>query len=275
MEKLISSDERIKRAEDIYYRRRGASSYNSSEEEYKINFKSFKRMIKISIFFMLIYIVFCIVQNRNYIFTEQFMSDVNRVFTVELGKKITEISNYFNDDNVNNIEQNKQESNNKESTQDTQYIEATLSTAEDISSVDQIRLDADEINNKTNIIKPLDGVITSEFGVRSLSNINVSGYHTGLDIAANMGETIISAIDGTVDSISEYGAYGKHIVIKKDNITTMYAHCSKICVNVGDEITQGSKIAEVGSTGNSTGPHLHFELMLDDRYVDPAYLLEY
>ena len=270
MEKLMSSDERIRRAEDLYYKRRNINNYE--DEEFKINFKPLKRIFKISIFSVIVYIAITTVQNRHYIFTEQFLSDVNRVFTVKLQEKITNISNYLNSED---IKYENSESNIQESEQKTDYIEATLSIAEDISSIDQMKIDSEEINNKISIIKPIDGIVTSPFGVRNLSNITVSGFHTGLDIAGDTGSDIVSAIDGTVDTISEYGAYGKHIVIKNGNITTMYAHCSKICVNIGDEISQGMKIAEVGSTGNSTGPHLHFEIMLDDRYVDPQYLLDY
>lgn len=271
MEKLMSSDERIRRAEDLYYKRKNINDYYNSEE-YKINFKAIKKFFKICIFCIVVYTVISIFQNRNYIFTEQFLADVDRVLNVELKEKITNISNYLNSEDIKNTESN---DNSIVESQNPQYIEATLSIAEDISCIDQMKLDSEEIKSSINIQKPMEGTITSKFGVRSLTGINVSGYHTGLDIAGDAGESILSAIDGIVDSVSEYGAYGKHVVIKNGNITTMYAHCSRILVNVGDSISAGDIIAEVGSTGNSTGPHLHFEVMLDDRYIDPQYLLDY
>lgn len=66
---------------------------------------------------------------------------------------------------------------------------------------------------------------------------------------------------------------GKHLKVAVEDIEIIYAHCSKILVNQGDEIVQGQKIAEVGSTGNSTGPHLHFEIRRGDRLVDPQKIL--
>lgn len=66
---------------------------------------------------------------------------------------------------------------------------------------------------------------------------------------------------------------GNHLIIKIDDITIIYAHCSKLYVKQGENVTQGQKIAEVGSTGNSTGPHLHFEIKKADRLVDPLLII--
>ena len=83
------------------------------------------------------------------------------------------------------------------------------------------------------------------------------------------GEEIKSAITGRVSEISEEGNLGKHIKIENDKYKTIYAHCNEILVREGDEIKQGDKIATIGNTGNSTGPHLHFEVLKDGEYVDP------
>ena len=69
--------------------------------------------------------------------------------------------------------------------------------------------------------------------------------------------------------------YGNHVEIKNGDVSTVYAHCSKIYVSEGDKIIQGQQIAEVGATGNVTGPHLHFEIKRDDRYVNPDLILEF
>ena len=68
---------------------------------------------------------------------------------------------------------------------------------------------------------------------------------------------------------------GNHVEISNGDVMTRYAHCSKILVKEGDKIKQGDKIAEVGETGNATGPHLHFEIRRDDRPIDPEYILKF
>lgn len=71
------------------------------------------------------------------------------------------------------------------------------------------------------------------------------------------------------------GTIGNHIKIKNGDVITLYAHCKKIYVKVGDYIKQGQEIGEVGSTGNVTGPHLHFEIRKSDRYVNPELILKF
>ncbi len=73
----------------------------------------------------------------------------------------------------------------------------------------------------------------------------------------------------------EQASYGKVIKIQNGDLVTLYAHCSEILVNVGDQINMMQNIAKVGSTGNSTGPHLHFEIIYSGRYVNPEYVIEF
>jgi len=75
--------------------------------------------------------------------------------------------------------------------------------------------------------------------------------------------------------VSSKGDYGKHIKIQTDNIQTLYAHCSKILVKENDIIESGQEIAKVGSTGNSTGPHLHFEIRYENRFIDPSRIIDF
>lgn len=293
LEKLLSEDERIRKAEEIYYRRKTGDTntyYKNGENNLKTSGKSVKKMLDIIIVCLFIYTVFYAVQNKDYIFTQEFLASVNKTLCIDLKEKITEIGGFFTQNAItpeqptdnsiqsdNNSEQNVAENTTNENvaTQNNNYIEATLSISEDMSSINQMELDANSIKENYGIIKPLEGLKTSEFGVRSLTNITVSGYHTGLDIAGNTGDSIVAAISGVVAEVSNYGAYGKHVKIVTDDVVTMYAHCSDIYVSEGEEINQGDVIAAVGSTGNSTGPHLHFEIKKEDRYVDPEYLLEY
>ena len=118
-----------------------------------------------------------------------------------------------------------------------------------------------------NLIRPISGTITSRFG--SISRVR-SGAHTGLDIAASTGTPIKAAAAGTVTFSGTKRAYGKMIVISHGNgIETYYGHCSKLYVEVGDKVSQGETIAAVGSTGNSTGPHLHLEIRVNGVAYNP------
>ena len=119
---------------------------------------------------------------------------------------------------------------------------------------------------------PVQGTITSEFGYRYI--FGETNFHRGLDIAAPEGTAINAAADGTVTFAGERGTYGNLVVITHENgFVTSYAHCSKILVEVGDEVTQGTPVAAVGSTGRSTGPHCHFEVRYENEPIDPLFYL--
>ena len=113
-------------------------------------------------------------------------------------------------------------------------------------------------------INPTDGVLTSAFGMRGGRN------HDGIDIGADRGTDIYAVQDGTVVLAEVVSGYGNYIIIEhKNGIETAYAHCDSILVSAGEEVKAGQLIAYVGSTGNSTGPHLHFEVKADGRFCDP------
>jgi len=120
-----------------------------------------------------------------------------------------------------------------------------------------------------NLIKPVTSgyTITSRFGARA------SGNHTGLDIAAPTGTTIVAAESGTVTLSGNYGnGYGNYVIIDHgNNVRTLYAHCSSLSVSEGQYVSQGEAIAKVGNTGNSTGPHLHLEIIVNGSRYNPQY----
>ena len=117
------------------------------------------------------------------------------------------------------------------------------------------------------MIRPVSGTITSRFGASS--RIRVSS-HTGLDIATATGTPIKAASSGTVTFSGRKGSYGYMVVISHgNNVQTYYAHCSKLYVSAGQTVTQGQTIAAVGSTGNSTGPHLHLEVRVNGVAYNP------
>lgn len=108
------------------------------------------------------------------------------------------------------------------------------------------------------------GVITSNFGYRD------SGKHNGLDIGAPTGTPIGAACDGVVTYVGYNGAYGNMVIIKHgDELETIYAHASELLATVGKQVKKGEVIAKVGSTGRSTGPHLHFELRNNGEAINP------
>jgi murein DD-endopeptidase MepM/ murein hydrolase activator NlpD len=95
-------------------------------------------------------------------------------------------------------------------------------------------------------------------------------FHSGLDFAASYGSTIRAADSGTVIFAGWYGGYGKAVIINHGkSITTLYGHTSELYVVEGQTVQRGQAIAAVGSTGLSTGPHLHFEVRRDGTPVDP------
>ena len=123
--------------------------------------------------------------------------------------------------------------------------------------------------NGITITTPLKGsvLITSRYGEVSSSR---SSTHTGIDLATSTGTAIYSIAEGTVTSASYQGSYGNLIIINHGNgVESYYAHCSSINVNVGDTVGTDTIIGTVGSTGNSTGPHLHLEIRINGSPINP------
>lgn len=117
-------------------------------------------------------------------------------------------------------------------------------------------------------IWPLRGNISSAFGRRGRS------FHRGIDITGARGKTIFAAASGTVVASRWQGSYGYMVEVRHNaQVATLYAHASKLLVKRGDYVQQGQAIALVGSTGNSTGPHLHFEVKVKGQHVNPRGLL--
>lgn len=116
-----------------------------------------------------------------------------------------------------------------------------------------------------NMIEPVQGIISSRFGIRRRDN------HKGLDIANSTGTPIRAAASGTVTYASyNRGGYGNLVIISHGNgIQTYYGHNSKLCVSVGQTVNQGDVVAEMGSTGISTGPHCHFEIRINGVAQNP------
>ena len=131
----------------------------------------------------------------------------------------------------------------------------------------QKEIESHTVNGVYLEVKPVSGIITSRFGNRE----SIRSYgHTGLDIAAPAGTPIKAAADGKVTFSGYSGGYGYVVKMSHGNgIETYYGHCSALYVSAGEKVEAGDTIAAVGSTGNSTGNHLHFEVRVNGQEVNP------
>ena len=310
MDKAISVEERIKRAEEIYNRRNGGyiNTPNIKKEKKK---KSTTKKLFMQIFIcLMIYLAFYVFTNSDYIFSEEFLNRVKGTFSqdsqiygiyLNVRTFIQDKISTNNEQNVENQAENqtsnvetnetkneeKQETNNKvneesiggaenniEKTSKEEANQTNKTESKTSSEKTEMEQDAENIKKKISFIVPVQGTISSTFGWRNPTTSTVPKYHTGLDIAASEGTIIKSATEGKVILASSEGDYGKHYKIQSGDIIIIYAHCSKLYLKEGAQVKQGDKIAEVGSTGNSTGPHLHFEIRIEDRLVDPQLILD-
>lgn len=311
MERTMSVEDKIRRAEEIYARRHGEAQIRTTakvtvNKGNKKDIKLLKKMIIQILISLFIYLAIYIIQNNNYIFSEEFLKKANEILSYDMNftqiyenikhnieqgingfknnndgaiggaePDIMEDNNFIN----NNEETNVNEPNNTIENSMNYEEQNKVSEQEQLTEPEQQPLSQEEqdianIKATTTFIKPVVGTISSKFGQREPTTSTVPKNHTGTDIAANMGTKIISATDGEVVLASEEGDFGKHLKIQIGEVSIIYAHCNNLYVKQGDKVTQGQEIAEVGSTGNSTGPHLHFEIRISERIIDPQKILE-
>ena len=120
------------------------------------------------------------------------------------------------------------------------------------------------------MISPVDGEVTSEFGWRTHPIFGDRIFHSGIDIAAEYGTPIVAAKSGVVTQAGWISGYGNTVIIDHGSgISSLYGHNQSLAVSVGDEVKQGDTISFCGSTGNSTGPHCHFEVRQDGEPISP------
>ena len=300
MERTMSVEDKIRRAEEIYARRKEGTLPKTTTVTVNTNnkkeLKLLKKMIIQIIVSILIYLCIYAVQNNNYIFSEEFLEKTNKILSYDMNfkeiyqnlknnfeNKITEIKNNSIKNQNENQEQGIGGADSTEDANTTQTTENTDNTNPigenvnvDTSNQEQSQEEKDIENIKatSTFIKPIEGTISSKYGQREPTTSTVPKNHTGVDIAANLGTKIKSATAGEVVIASEEGDYGKHLKIQVGEVSIIYAHCNNLYVKQGDQVSQGQEIAEVGTTGNSTGPHLHFEIRISERTIDPQKILE-
>ena len=295
MERTMSPEERIRRAEEIYYKRKSQKLDRNSiriKNEEKANSIIIKKMMLQIIICVVIYSIFHMIQNTEYIFSENVINKTKEILGYDIN-----IQNLYNNSKeyINNFINNTNQEENKENQDNAQIenekndIEESNFEAGDVSeeniggeevtnaeeNLTEMERDAKDIIATKSLIIPLKGTITSRYGPRNPTDPKVSKYHTGIDIAVNTGTVFIASMEGVVEEVSSQGDYGNHVKITNGDVMTLYAHCNKIYVNKGDLIKQGQEIGEVGATGNVTGPHLHFEIRKENRYVDPELILDF
>ena len=286
MDKLLRELEKQRRAENIYYSRRYMNNNSNGNKYFDDNDAScdkkniYRFLFKVLFFINLVIIIFCF-QNVEYVFNREFISDVDLLME---NIKIRALSyETYVEENIENKIGDNEIVNNME----TQQLNNEIKSLENITKVEEV---VEKVKEKTDEEKEIEaligmyqfknpieenGVITSNFGKRNSDNENVFEYHTGIDIGAEYGTDIKSSVTGIVTLVSNVGDYGKQVRGRNNNVTTLYAHCSEILVKEGDIVADGQVIAKVGNSGNSTGPHLHFEIRVDDRCLDPIKLVKF
>lgn len=284
MEKILNDEEKIRRAEEIYYRRNNQAYPVRKKEDKKIKNVKYRMLLNLLIMFNLAVIVFCI-QNKDFIFTKEFIEKMDEYNNNATGKILNVFGSFFEEDEennnnvINNIENILITDGNQNIIESQNVINENNNTKNDfentISSINEMEMDISNLKAAYKFINPLQGTVSSGFGARQSKYQNVTGYHTGIDIAADSGTPIVASMEGIVELVSGEGDYGKHVKIRCNNVYTLYAHCSKIFVKEGQIVASGQKIANVGNTGNSTGPHLHFEIRVEDRFVDPEKIINF
>ena len=284
MERAISVEERIRRAEEIYEKRRQGANRPITKvpvNNQKKDVKLLKKMIIQILVCISIYMGIYAIYNNKYVFSEDFIKKANEILSYDTNFKelYDNAKNQFQAwfSTTNNEETNQEQ---QENTEQNGIGGASEEIGqENVAENEQVQLteeeqDIQDVKNTTTFIKPVEGTVSSPYGQRDNATGTVPKNHTGTDIAAITGTKIKSATEGEVVLVSEEGDYGKHLKVQIGEVSIIYAHCNNIYVKQGDKVTQGQEIAEVGSTGNSTGPHLHFEVRVHERTVDPQRILE-
>ena len=195
----------------------------------------------------------------------------------EAEQAINQIKEEHKDDEVNlelSVTENYTENINDISIETVQVAQAqveekvsTLVAEKEAQKEEEEKSKYPNVNGVLLAVTPVSGTITSRFGVSSSIR---SGAHTGTDIAAPTGTPIKAVASGTVTFAEKSGPYGNLIKITHENgVETWYGHCSKLYATVGQKVEAGDVIAAVGSTGNSTGPHLHLEIRINGTAINP------
>ena len=221
--------------------------------------------------------------------------------TINVSKKVynvispiipQDIINFFNNKKNNNVkvydeekndikiyEENKNKIENVENKERlTEGIGSSQEENKVITALSSINTEDETIqnvkNSKIKFIVPIKGTVSSSYGAREEIFEGIGTFHTGVDIAADKGTDIVSSIEGIV-TVATYNKYnGNYVEITNGKVITKYCHMDKLLVKEGKRVKAGEKIGLVGSTGLSTGPHLHFEILYDGTKINPQKIID-
>lgn len=153
-----------------------------------------------------------------------------------------------------------------------EHIEYDGPALPDNTTMDKYNLEAIGVNET---VTPVMGWVSSNFGWREHPVDGEEKFHNGVDLAVNSGTDVLAFAEGTVDYIGDSPEYGLYLQLSHaGGLKTFYCHCSQLCVQQGQSVAAGEKVAESGATGNVTGPHLHFEMKLNGVRLNPLYYIE-
>lgn len=249
MERTFSQDDRIRRAEEIYARRQNLREKTKratvNVQAKPKNFRLFKKLALQIMICTLIYYIFYLINTTNYNFSENILNKTKELLTHDF-----DFYGIYNSavEGINKFlypEENKEEDTTQQNENDIKQEaidEETLNQPE-ISFKEESEIE--RIKREYAFTLPATGRISSEYGEREVTSSVMTAYHKGIDIAANLGESVLSSTDGEVIISKNSPTYGNYVMVQNNEIKTVYAHCSKLLVNTGDKVTKGQEIAKV------------------------------
>lgn len=211
-------------------------------------------------------------------------ASLKELFSARLEKNLSvnEVEDVFN--SFGDISDSYSADNTPETEQSSETEESTAPSAEIFSGGADIKTENNKLPENVSLREyrldktmtaPVKGEVTSEFGFRIHPITGENGFHSGIDLAAKSGSPIHAAFDGVVIYAGFDRWNGNHLkIMHGDEIMTVYCHCKELFVKKGIVVRAGEVIAAVGSTGSSTGPHLHFEVRINDISFNPQYALK-
>lgn len=200
----------------------------------------------------------------------------------DFSQKYEEITNKYIENRRSNVSRSSN-LDDRNFTYDLQKLKKILDSLDNANTLDDnlnSHMESVDAKLKSQLAKipslwPAHGNISSPYGWRKDPQNWSDKFHRGIDISASYGSDILASADGTVIFAKNYGGYGNAIIINHGNdITTLYGHASKLLVRSGNTVKKGQIIGKIGSTGKSTGPHLHFEIHINGNCIDPTKYLK-